>query len=80
MRKDSIALAALAAALVPAGFGMPIYPGAANAALPLRRSGYRKGRRFNRFGQRIVPPGGNPAGTKLAKLAAKGLIGISRIR
>jgi len=44
-----------------------------------RRSAFRKGRRFN-YGLGPVARGGNHAGTKLAKKAAKGQLGIARLR
>lgn len=81
-RNNLIALMAVAALGAPSvGRSVALQPGfgLASAAVP-RRSAYRKGRRFDDRGRPVDRNGHRPAGSKLAKQAARGQLTINRIR
>jgi hypothetical protein len=87
MQKSSLAygLAALAAGMATASDASNGFGAAVREANPYtNRRGYRQGRRFN-YGRSsfntITGRGhGNPAGTKLAKKAMRGQIGMAKPR
>lgn len=80
--RSLMATALLAGLAMPAvGGGVEVLPRGFGGLVPTldpRRSAFRQGRRF-RNGSR-VKVGGNPAGTKLARKAAKGTLTIVGIR
>jgi hypothetical protein len=85
MRQGQVMAAALLAALAApamAGGAEVVHRGFGFAAPTLepRRSGYRRGRRFDHRGRAIDRNGNRPAGSKLAKKAARGKLTIVGIR
>jgi hypothetical protein len=72
MRRNLLGLAALAAFA-----SLPSAPAATFAFVP-RHSSYRQGRRTRE--KSLATRSGNPAGSKLAKKAAKGTLTLNGIR